>query len=629
MPNSKIDNQDSVYTHDFDVYGKEIKTIKAQDKQIGIDTNRTLFQNIAEQGVSRTIDLNTINSFSNTSQSRDSVNSMIDSMCEDSTISAVLETYAEDATEYNDEGKVVWCESSNPDVTKYITFLLDTMNVDKHIYKWTHSLCKYGDLYLRLFRESDYKDDGLFDDIPKNEKKEKKPLNEDIKVKVYSQNDSYVPYVEMWANPSEVFELVKHGKTYAYVQADVNASSSKGSSDFAQSMSYYNFNKGDVCIHSATDFVHASLEDNSSRTPEKVTIVRGDKDKPDLTYSVKRGQSLLYNVYKTWRELSLLENSLLLNRVTKSSIVRIISVEVGDMPKESVGPHLMGIKNMIEQKASLNTGKSLTEYTSPGPVENNIYVPTHEGVGAITTSEIGGNPDVKSIVDLDYYQNKLFGALRVPKQFFSLTDDGAGFNGGSSLTIISSRYAKMIKRIQNTMCQCITDAINLFLIDRNLMTYINQFNIKMLAPTTQEEIDRRDNVTAKIQLTRDTMDMLSDVDDPIIKLKILKSLLSNVITNNEVTQYLQEYIDKKEEEQSEQVDTTSDEVMSDDSSANELITDNDLDMPMEDNTLDLEGDVMGGEDNDVVGNEEDSSMSGSEQILPTPDELGVDMTINN
>jgi hypothetical protein len=57
---------------------------------------------------------------------------------------------------------------------------------------------------------------------------------------------------------------------------------------------------------------------------------------------------LLYTAFKTWRELSLLENSLLLNRVTKSSIVRIISVEVGDMPKEQVGPHLQGIKSLIE-----------------------------------------------------------------------------------------------------------------------------------------------------------------------------------------------------------------------------------------------------------------------------------------
>nr|DAE27130.1 MAG TPA: portal vertex protein [virus sp. ctnRj46] len=41
----------------------------------------------------------------------------------------------------------------------------------------------------------------------------------------------------------------------------------------------------------------------------------------------------------------------------------------------------------------------------------------------------------------------MYGALRVPKQFMGFTDDATGFNGGTSLTIISSRYAKMIKRI--------------------------------------------------------------------------------------------------------------------------------------------------------------------------------------
>jgi hypothetical protein len=144
---------------------------------------------------------------------------MLDTLCQDSTISAVLETYAEDATEYNDEGKIVWCESSDANVAKYITFLLDTMNVDKHIYKWVHSLCKYGDLYLRLFRQSDYEDDGLFSDSQDNNNR--KQLNEDVKIKTYSVNDNYINYVEAWSNPAEVFELVKHGKTYAYIQAEV------------------------------------------------------------------------------------------------------------------------------------------------------------------------------------------------------------------------------------------------------------------------------------------------------------------------------------------------------------------------------------------------------------------------
>jgi hypothetical protein len=47
MPNTVNGNNDSVYRTDIDVYGKEIKTVPGQPKQIGIDTNKTLFHNIA------------------------------------------------------------------------------------------------------------------------------------------------------------------------------------------------------------------------------------------------------------------------------------------------------------------------------------------------------------------------------------------------------------------------------------------------------------------------------------------------------------------------------------------------------------------------------------------------------
>ena len=108
----------------------------------------------------------------------------------------------------------------------------------------------------------------------------------------------------------------------------------------------------------------------------------------------------------------MLENSVLLNRVTKSSIVRILGIEVGDMPKEMVQPHLQGIKSLIEQKSSLNTDQSMNEYTNPGPIENNIYVPTHNGVGAINMQTIGGDVDVKGLADLDYFKDRVFGCLR-------------------------------------------------------------------------------------------------------------------------------------------------------------------------------------------------------------------------
>ena len=80
---------------------------------------------------------------------------MLDQMCMDATIASVLETYAEYCVETNDEGRIVWVETSDSNVAQVVTHYLDEMDIDKHMYDWAHSLCKYGDLYIRLFRESD------------------------------------------------------------------------------------------------------------------------------------------------------------------------------------------------------------------------------------------------------------------------------------------------------------------------------------------------------------------------------------------------------------------------------------------------------------------------------------------
>lgn len=113
--------------------------------------------------MANTIDISQFNNFSQLSQNRETLYQVLDTMAEDSTIAAMLETYTEDATETNDVGKIVWAESSNADVGKYVEFLLKSLNVDKNIYQWTYSFIKYGDLYLRLYRQSDF-EDNLFED---------------------------------------------------------------------------------------------------------------------------------------------------------------------------------------------------------------------------------------------------------------------------------------------------------------------------------------------------------------------------------------------------------------------------------------------------------------------------------
>lgn len=626
-PENNLGNVDiNTYTYDKNIYDKKPNTISPPEKNIGVDTNEIFIDNIIEAGLSSQLDLSKIQSFSQVANNRETVLQLLDTMAEDPTIAAALEVYAEDTTESNDSGDIVWCNSDSPEVSKYITYLLDTMNVNKNIYKWAYSLCKYGDVYLRLYRESEY-NDNLFNNP---DSKEKDTLNEDLILKAYSKADRYSHYVEMVPNPAEMFELTRFGKTYGYIRADVNSYSKKDTNLYTPTYRY-SFNRDDVEVFGATNFVHAALEDNNSRVPEEVKIFLNDDDYKTntngLTYTVRRGQSLLYNMFKIWRMMMLLENSMLLNRLTKSSIIRIIGVEVGDMPKENVGPHLMKIKQLLEQKSALNVDTSLSEYTNPGPIENNVYIPTHGGQGAISIQTVNDDINVNGIADIDYFKTKLYSSLRIPKQYLGDTDDPGGFNGGTSLSLVSSRYAKAIKRIQNTLCQMITDAVNLMLIDKGLDNYVNKFTIKMQAPTTQEEKDRKDTQGTNINMIQDIMTLLdgTEIEDASVKLKILKSLLSETLTDPEIISIIQDEIDKLEKMEDQGVDTTEDDESNDFNDRDDMDEFGHGIHRSSPNMNDFE------EPENDMQNMDQQMPDESETSLPTPEELGVgDLTdLNN
>ena len=263
----------------------------------------------------------------------------------------------------------------------------------------------------------------------------------------------------------------------------------------------------------------------------------------------------------------------------------------------------------------------MTEYTNPGAMENNVYVPTHNGVGAIQTQQIGGDVNVRDIADIDYFKNKLYGAMKIPKQFIGDTDDATGFNGGTSLSIVSSRYAKTIKRIQATLCQTLTDAINILLIDRGLTTYVNKFALKMQSPVTQEELDKRENTSSKVALVDDVLRIVGDsIEDDVTKLKIMKSLLSNAITNGEVIELVQEYIDSLETDEQEEDISLNDTSESDDFDFDSLGGASSSSSDSFDDLLDNSTDDFDLGDDLDLGTEE---ISDEEPSLPTPEDLGV------
>ena len=160
------------------------------------------------------------------------------------------------------------------------------------------------------------------------------------------------------------------------------------------------------------------------------------------------------------------------------------------------------------------------------------------------------------------------------------------------------------------------------LLDKGLNSYVNHFQLKMVAPTTQEEIDRRDALQAKVSTLSDIMSLLDDVDDKATRLHILQCFLSSVVTDSDVLALLEEYAERAENEP---------EMVSDDQGVDDL--DIDLNMSpnrrMQSSTADTPLDMGFEDNNDITGSEGTESTPGREQILPTPRELNAgDFTDN-
>ena len=627
-------------------------TVLDSTTKLDIDTNKTLMDNIIEAGLNSTLDTAAIENFTSISNSRDQVYQLIDTMCQDSAVSSIVRTYTEDVCEPSDTGHVVWCESPDPNISKFINYLLNVINVDKNIFSWVYCLIKYGDVYLRLYRESDY-EDPMFKKESRTtlnenlQESEKEKLDEAIKISLHSANDQYSYYVEMVSDPGTMFELTKFGQTYGYIEvpnADKpfdQTSYIGGTAGVMSNPFAFNYKSGDVNIHQADDFVHACLEDNISRTPETVDLFYEDPEANGTginhSYKVKRGKSLLYDAYKIWREKALLESAILLSRITRSGIVRKVSVEVGDMPKEQVQQTLRRVKELFEQKSAINNGQSFSEYNNPGAVENFIYHATHDGKGAISVESVGGDFDPKQLTDLDWWNNKFYSSFGIPKQYFGWTDDGAGFNGGSSLTIISSVYSKGVKRIQNTILQAITDIINLILLNKGCKSYLNNFVLKMQAPVTQEEIDRRENLNNRANAISSINSLFSDIEDKARRLTILKSLVSSLHLGDEVADIIQKEIEAAEEaarkaKEAEEAEAAAaaegggdldlDLDLSSDTKAEEESSDEDLDLsPMPDSEIAEEG-FKADEAKTILV--EDGVLVEDADDLPTPEEADYD-----
>lgn len=161
------------------------------------------------------------------------------------------------------------------------------------------------------------------------------------------------------------------------------------------------------------------------------------------------------------------------------------------------------------------------------------------------------------------------------------------------------------------------------MLDKGLDSYINNFEVHIQPPVTQEDIDRMENQSTKVQLSRDIMDMLSDIEDAPARLKILKSLLKNIVTDPDIITELDEQIElaigeKEPVEEPQQNNTDSD----DDSEIFSLKDEDESSITDDSEYTEKSDDDMY---TDINTDEGDTSEKPYDTILPSPDQLGIDL----
>lgn len=505
----------------------KIKFVKNSKDTVGIpitdDADDITQRQINNVGGGSLFDAEAIATFRTLSSDRKEKYLEYENMLTDATISAAMEMYADDATQYDPKtGRVIWVESDDPDIAKAGNRLIDVLQLDEKAWKHCYSLCVFGDLYLRIYREGDNAD---YEDL----------LNAQpgvVRTKVQDTSRPMEEYVEYVEDPATIYDLQIKDKTSGFVRIKTSNPSNYNSYTKYNGVNLNQVDITNVDFYDRRSFVHISLSESINRNPEYLAI----KDEANNTtniYKVKTGKSILADAYEASQTVKLLEDSMLLSRLTKSALIRMLQIEVGDMPKPEVENLLRRVKNMIEQKIALNknTGEARS-YNSPGPMENIIYFPTKDGKGAITLQNLGGDVNVKDIADIEYFNNKKLSALKTPKQFLNY-DSPEGLGNGTSLTKLSSRYAHTVMRVQNAYTSGITTLLNLFFLDKGL-DYINKFTVKMVAPSTIEDIERDEQMSNRINQVGDITNLISEVIDDKGKVEALVNLLSTYLNLPEI-----------------------------------------------------------------------------------------------
>jgi hypothetical protein len=174
--------------------------------------------------------------------------------------------------------------------------------------------------------------------------------------------------------------------------------------------------------------------------------------------------SYLHKAIKIVNQLKMMEDALVIYRISRAPERRIFYVDVGNLPKLKAEQYVNDIMNKFRNKIvyDATTGEVRDDRKHMSMMED-FWMPRREGGKGTEITTLPGGQTLGQIEDIEYFQNKLYQSLNVPASRLQKTD---GFNLGrsSEITRDEIKFTKFVARIRKKFTNIFLDALKIQLV---------------------------------------------------------------------------------------------------------------------------------------------------------------------
>lgn len=371
-----------------------------------------------------------------------------DAMDTDSIIASALDIISDECTLKNEADEILQIRSSDENIQKILYNLFyDILNIEFNLWWWIRNMNKNGDFYLKL------------------------EISE--KIGVYN------------VIPFSAFNIIREEGTDpnnpSYVRFKLDPTGLSGGG--------YSSQGGSVIPNRAADGQAIYFENY------EMAHFRLISDANFLPY----GRSYLEPARKIWKQLTLMEDAMLVHRIVRAPEKRIFYINVGSIPPNEVENFMNKTINKIKKVPYVDpqTGQYNLKYNLQNMLED-FYIPVR-GNDTSTRIETAKPLEYNGIEDVEYLREKLYAALKVPKSFFGLGDEK--IEGKSTLASQDIRFARTIERIQRII---LSELYKIALVHLYSQGYDGEnlvnFELKLTTPSIIYDQERTDLLQKKVDL---------------------------------------------------------------------------------------------------------------------------------